>query len=169
MLADRGAAEVEEQPILLSVQADGLLVFRKGAVTSMKTILIVDDDANVRRSVRYVLKSQGYRVVEAASGVAALRQLTKEPADLVVLDLVMPQMDGTEVCDRMKSDPTLSQIPVLIFTMVRGEVCRDWSRYIKANAYMNKPFQVKELLEAVRELLGSPAGNETTLPLIKTA
>ena len=135
----------------------------------MKTILVVDDDANVRRSVRYVLKSHGYRVLEAPSGIAALSQLTKEPVDLVIMDLVMPQMDGTEVCDRMKSDASLSHIPVLIFTIVRGEVCRDWSRYIKANAYMNKPFQVKELLTAVKGLLGSPAGDEATLPAVGTA
>lgn len=135
----------------------------------MKTILLVDDDANVRRSVRYVLRGHDYRVIEAPSGAAALNLLHKQPVDLIVLDLVMPQMDGTEVCDRIKSDPALSRIPVIIFTIVRGEVCRDWARYMGADAYLIKPFQVRELLETVNALLGPRVGELPALPAATTA
>ncbi len=147
--------------MLWGFRENGRLVFSGGC--RMKTILVVDDDTNARRSVRYVLKSHGYRVIEAPSGVAALSSLKKESIDLVILDLVMPQMDGTAVCDQMKADTALSQIPVIIFTMVRGEVCRDWSRYVKANAYMSKPFQIRDLLAAVKQLLGSPVQDENAL------
>ncbi|MEW6325949.1 MAG: response regulator [Nitrospirota bacterium] len=135
----------------------------------MKTILVVDDDTNARRSVRYVLKSHGYRVIEAPSGEAALSCLRREPVDLVILDLVMPQMDGTAVCDQMKADAALSRIPVIIFTVVRGEVCRDWSRYMKADACMSKPFQIRELLAAIRGLLGGPADAPSLHSLAESA
>jgi len=120
----------------------------------MKTILLVDDDTNVRRSIRYVLKNQGYRIVEAHTGTAAIEVLRREPVDLVVLDLVMPEMDGTMVCDRIRSTPEWAQLPVIIFTVMRGELCRDWQHYVKADACLIKPFQVGELLAVVKKLLG---------------
>jgi len=120
----------------------------------METILLVDDDMNVRRSIRYVLKNQGYRIVEAHSGAAALDALRQGPIDLIVLDLVMPDMDGTIVCDRIRSTPEWAQLPVIIFTVMRGELCRDWQHYVKADACLIKPFQVGELLAVVRKLLG---------------
>ena len=132
----------------------------------MKTIMIIDDDANVRRSVRYVLKSHGYRIFEASSGTEALNQLQKEPVDLVILDLVMPQMSGMMICDRIKTDPALMEIPVVIFTMMREEVCRDWKRYLKANAFLIKPFQVRELLVTVDELLGGAIDAAETQPAV---
>jgi len=122
----------------------------------MQTILLVDDDMNVRRSIRYVLKNQGYRVIEASSGSAALEALRREPVHLIVLDLVMPEMDGTIVCDRIRSTPEWAQLPVIIFTVMRGEICRDWQHYVKADACLIKPFQVGELLAMVRKLLGRP-------------
>lgn len=120
----------------------------------MKTILLVDDDTNVRRSIRYVLKNQGYRIVEAHTGTAAIEALRKEPVDLVVLDLVMPEMDGTMVCDRIRATPEWASLPVIIFTVMRGELCRDWQHYVKADACLIKPFQVGELLILVKKLLG---------------
>jgi len=122
----------------------------------MQTILLVDDDTNVRRSVRYVLKNQGYRIIEAPSGSAALETLRREPVDLVVLDLVMPEMDGTIVCDRIRSTPAWSQLPIIVFTVMRGELCRDWRHYMHADACLLKPFQVGELLALVRQLLDRP-------------
>jgi len=120
----------------------------------MKTILLVDDDTNVRRSIRYVLKNQGFRIVEAHTGIVAMDVLRREPVDLVVLDLVMPEMDGTMVCDRIRSTPELASLPVIIFTVMRGELCRDWKHYVKADACLIKPFQVAELLDTVKALLG---------------
>jgi two-component system, OmpR family, response regulator len=119
----------------------------------VQTILLVDDDPNVRRSIRYILKNQGYRILEAHTGTAALETLRREPVDLIVLDLVMPEMDGTIVCDRIRSTPEWAQLPVIIFTVMRGEICRDWRHYVKADACLFKPFQVAELLMAVRKLL----------------
>ena len=119
----------------------------------MQTILVVDDDDNVRRAVRYILKNHGFRVLEAQSGDLALELLNKEAIDLVILDLVMPRMDGTEVCDQIRANPTRALLPVVLFTVVRREVCRDWTNYGKANACLTKPFQVKELVTTVTELL----------------
>jgi DNA-binding response OmpR family regulator len=119
----------------------------------MQTILLVDDDANVRRSIGYVLKNQGYSILEAHTGAAALETLRREPVDLIVLDLVMPDMDGTMVCDRIRSTPEWAPLPVIIFTIMRGEICRNWQHYVKADACLLKPFQVGELLMVVRKLL----------------
>ena len=128
----------------------------------MKKIMIIDDDGNTRRSIRYVLKSHGYQVVEAESGPIGLNRMRQEPVDLVILDLIMPQMDGTEVCDRIKADPLLGHTPVIIFTVMRGEVCRDWKQYVNAEACLVKPFQVGELLTKVHELTSraAPAADE---------
>lgn len=131
----------------------------------VKTIMIIDDDANARRSIRYVLTNHGYRVVEAASGPEALRQLHQGPVHLVILDLVMPEMDGLSVCDHLKNDPATRRIPVIIFTMMRGELCRDWKQYAKADACLAKPFQVAELLMKVTELLTQPAALPAAEPL----
>jgi DNA-binding response OmpR family regulator len=119
----------------------------------MQTVLLIDDDENVRRSIGYVLKNQGYRILEAHTGSAALDTLRREPVDLIILDLVMPEMDGTIVCDRIRSTPAWAQLPVIIFTIMRGEICRDWQHYVKADACLLKPFEVGELLMAVRKLL----------------
>ncbi|HUJ79902.1 MAG TPA: response regulator, partial [Nitrospiria bacterium] len=87
------------------------------------------------------------------SGSVALDTLRREPVDLIILDLVMPEIDGSIVCDRIRSTPAWSQLPVIIFTVMRGELCRDWQHYVNANACLLKPFQVGELLALVRSLL----------------
>lgn len=119
----------------------------------MQTVLLIDDDENVRRSIGYVLKTQGYRILEAHSGSAALDTLRREPVDLIILDLVMPDMDGTIVCDHIRSTPAWARLPVIIFTVMRGEIYRDWQHYVKADACLLKPFEVFELQMVVRKLL----------------
>jgi CheY-like chemotaxis protein len=155
------------RPIRLSTWM-GFLFDGRGGTMETKTIMIIDDDANARRSIRYVLKSHGYRVVEAPSGPEALRHLHQQPVHLVILDLVMPEMDGLAVCDHLKTNPATKHLPVIIFTVMRGELCRDWKQYAKADACLAKPFQVADLLMKVTELLDTPGTAVSNGPLAVT-
>ncbi len=119
-----------------------------------KRILVVEDDADVRRMLQHMLVSLG-QVVPAADGVEALSHLERDPSfDLVVTDLMMPEMDGLTLSKRMKSHPRLARIPVLMLTAKNTP--KDVIAGINAGArhYVTKPFKQQELLEKVKRALG---------------
>jgi len=116
-------------------------------------LLLVDDEPQIRMLTRAMLEKAGHSVEVAESGEEALRKLREKGADLVILDIAMPEMSGWEVCRAIKSDPATKHIPVLMFTvMTRDE---DVSRSFEsgADAHLKKPFTMRELLEAVETLL----------------
>jgi two-component system response regulator MprA len=116
----------------------------------MPSILVIDDDEQLRTALRRTLTFDGYRVVVARDGEEGLHQARTEEPDLVVLDLLMPGLDGLEVCRRLRSDGT---VPILVLT-ARDEVA-DRVRGLDAGAddYLVKPFAVDEFLARVRALL----------------
>ena len=125
----------------------------------MGYILAVDDDADVLTSVVEVLEEAGYTVKGASSGQAALELIARQLPDLVVLDIVMPEMDGLEVCRRIRADPFTSKLPV-IFLTARGRAT-DVVQGLDTGGddYLTKPFEVIELPARVRALLRrSPGG-----------
>lgn len=113
-------------------------------------VLIVDDEPRYLRLLRFNLESSGYRVVAAASGEEALRAATTHTPDLVLLDLRLPDMDGHEVCSRIRE---FSQVPVIMVT-AKGELA-DKVRGLKVGAddYITKPFSAPELLARVEAVL----------------
>jgi two-component system, OmpR family, response regulator len=116
----------------------------------MARILIVDDDAHIRELVRYFLSRTGFDVVEAADGPAALRLLDSTKVDCVVLDIMMPKMDGWELCKLLKEH---FDFPVLMLT-AKGETAQKVKGLnLGADDYMAKPFDTEELLARVRALL----------------
>ena len=126
----------------------------------MRKILVVDDDPDILDAVTMILESQGYQVATARDGVEGLANLKGEKPDLMILDLLMPKMDGFAVCKELQ-DPRWSEyksIPILILTSVREEASR--RRYeletgleLDVDDYIEKPFSPDILLERVGKLV----------------
>jgi DNA-binding response OmpR family regulator len=115
-----------------------------------KCILIVDDDPAIRKFVQVNLEARGYAVFTADNGENGIRMAEKEKPDLVLLDIVMPEMDGFEVCRRIRQ---WSQVPVIMLSAREGENDKDTCAACGANDYMTKPFVLRELLSQVKTLL----------------
>ena len=119
-----------------------------------KTILIVDDLVTLRQSVRVMLERRGYSVEEASDGYEALQKIAESRPDLVLLDLMMPGMNGDEVLKHIKADARLQGTSIIVLTAVADT----WQmrKYIEMGAadYLLKPFTVSTLLDRVRRALG---------------
>ncbi len=116
-------------------------------------VLIVEDEPDIRALVVHHLKREGYQVSAASNGEDALRQVQAAPPDLVLLDLMMPAMDGLEVCRRLRQDPATASLPIVMLTAKGDEVDRVLGLEIGADDYVVKPFSPKELLARVRAVL----------------
>jgi twitching motility two-component system response regulator PilH len=119
----------------------------------MSTVLIVDDSQTLRQMLSELLIKSGIQVVEAANGVEAKEQLQASVPDLIITDLIMPQMNGYELCRWIKNEPTLQAIPVLICSTKSEEFDRYWGMKQGADAYITKPFHPPELIKTVKQLL----------------
>jgi DNA-binding response OmpR family regulator len=115
-----------------------------------QTVLVVDDEEAIAEAVRARLESEGYRVVVAADGAQALDAAEREPPDLVVLDLMLPGMDGLEVCKRLQRD---RWVPVLMLTARTEEADKVAGFAVGADDYLTKPFSLRELAVRVRAIL----------------
>ena len=116
----------------------------------MARVLVVDDDVTVREVVVSYLRAAGHTVVEAADGGEALRAMRSEPADLLVLDLMMPGIDGLEVCRRLRAT---TDVPIIMLTALGAEVDRVVGLESGADDYVTKPFSPRELVLRVEALL----------------
>lgn len=124
-------------------------------------ILLVDDDPDLRVSMTTILESQAYRVATAKDGIECLEQIKKDPPELIILDLLMPRLDGFGVVKALKEDPRYAKyadIPILILTAVREEASR--RRYeletgleMDVDDYVEKPIAPPNLLHRVEKLL----------------
>jgi two-component system, OmpR family, response regulator RegX3 len=113
-------------------------------------ILVVDDEPAIVDAVSYALEGEGYDVASRADGEAALTAALDEPFDLVVLDLMLPKLSGTEVCRRLRAE---SDVPIVMLTAKDAEVDRVLGLEIGADDYVTKPFSIAELVSRVRALL----------------
>jgi two-component system, OmpR family, alkaline phosphatase synthesis response regulator PhoP len=119
----------------------------------MARILIVEDDADIADLIAHYLTHAGHQVRRLASGGEVLPSLRREPADLVVLDLMLPGMNGLAVCDAMRSDPATAAVPVIMLTARGEEADRIQGLERGADDYVTKPFSPKELTARVAALL----------------
>ena len=115
-----------------------------------ETLLLVDDDAMLRETLALNLRGAGYAVLTAADGVAALEQAQAQKPDLVILDLMLPELDGLTVCRSLRQS---SDVPVLMLTARTGELDKIVGLESGADDYLTKPFSVGELLARIRALL----------------
>ncbi len=116
-------------------------------------VLICDDNRQVRDLIAVVLGSESYRLRHAADGQAALNALAEDPADLVILDLHVPGIDGLAILQTIRSDPALAGTRVLLVTGDSAALEADWGRQQGADAHLSKPFTLDALKDTVRALL----------------
>jgi two-component system alkaline phosphatase synthesis response regulator PhoP len=117
-----------------------------------KKILIVDDEPNVRRLVHTIL-SKDFTVLEAEDGRQAIDVACAQKPDLILMDMLMPRMDGLTACYAIKNDPTTKSIPVLMLTAIGFELNVKLSQQMGADAYMTKPFTSQALLDKIAQFL----------------
>lgn len=118
-----------------------------------KTILIVEDEVELVEMVKMRLEANGYKVIAAYNGEDGLYWARKEKPDLILLDLMLPKMDGYEVCGTLKKDRDYADIPICIFTARAQESERRLGMELGADAYIIKPFEPSALIEKIKELL----------------
>ncbi|MCG7902173.1 MAG: response regulator [Candidatus Thiodiazotropha lotti] len=116
-------------------------------------ILVVDDEPNIVLSLEFLMKKAGYNVTTANNGVDALNSIKQQRPDLVLLDVMMPRMDGYEVCQAVRGDPELSSVRIIMLTARGRDVERDKGMALGADDYVTKPFATQELVEKVKSLL----------------
>ncbi len=119
----------------------------------MSTVLVVEDSVTQREMITDLLKGSGLNVTVASDGVEALEKIQSRSPDLVVLDIVMPRMNGYEVCRQIKANPKTQNIPVVMCSSKGEEFDRYWGMRQGADAYIAKPFQPTELVGTVKQLL----------------
>ena len=123
-------------------------------------ILVVDDEPDAVEMIEFNLKSNGYDVVTAADGEEALTKARAVLPNLIILDLMLPEVDGMEVCKILRRDPRTSGIPIIMLTAKAAEIDRVLGLELGADDYVTKPFSLRELVLRVKRLLRAEAGEE---------
>ena len=119
------------------------------------TIMLVDDEESIQKLLTYPLQREGYRVVQARDGEEALKRFAAEPFDLVVLDVMLPKLDGLEVCKQLRAS---SFVPIIMLTARDDEVDKVLGLELGADDYITKPFSIREFRSRVRALLRRATG-----------
>lgn len=118
-------------------------------------VLVVDDEPDTIELIQFNLKNAGYDIVTASGGAEALRKARSTEPDLIILDLMLPELDGLQVCKLLRHDPATAKIPVLMLTAKASEVDRIVGLELGARDYVTKPFSPRELILRVRNLLAT--------------
>jgi DNA-binding response OmpR family regulator len=119
-----------------------------------KTILVADDEPAVLRSLEFILKKEGYRVLTAVNGQEAYDLASQNLPDLVLLDVQMPRMDGNQVCRQLRDQESSSKLYIIMITAKGQESDRVNSMESGANEYITKPFSPRKVVARVKEILG---------------
>ena len=119
-------------------------------MTDSSTILLVDDDEAVRKVLSFPLERDGYEVIQAVDGEDALRRFDERPVDLVVLDIMLPKLDGLEVCKQLRAR---SSVPIIMLTARDDELDKVLGLELGADDYVTKPFSIREFRSRTRALL----------------
>jgi len=125
---------------------------------SKSIILIVEDEESLLKLESILLTSRGYQVRGVTSGEAALTEIAASKPDLVLLDIMMPGLDGFEVCRRIKQDPATSAIPVVMLTAKKNSQDQAKGVEVGADAYLTKPFKAVRIMEVIEGLLSGKKG-----------
>ncbi len=119
----------------------------------MKKILIADDEPNIVMTLDFLMRKQGYEVFLALDGQEAVEMIERETPDLAILDIMMPNLDGYEVCQFIKKNPSYKHCKVVFLSAKSKDIDIQYGLSIGASAYLSKPFSTRELTEQVRQLL----------------
>ena len=118
-----------------------------------KKILLIDDEPELVKAITIRFKASGYEVIPASDGQEGVDKAQGCKADLILLDIIMPRMDGYEVCKTLKADPKTKNIPIVIFTAAGQRDLEERCMAAGADAVIKKPFETTELLELVKKFL----------------
>ena len=127
-------------------------------------ILVVDDEPDVVRLIEFNLKAAGYDVITAEDGAEGLQRARSASPDLIVLDLMLPEVEGLEVCKLLRRDPATAQVPIIILTAKAAEVDRILGLELGADDYVTKPFSPRELVLRVKKRLQRQAEDKGGKP-----
>lgn len=119
----------------------------------MKKILVVDDEKDIVELIEYNLKKEGFSVIQAYDGEAAVSIAKKQQPDLLILDLMLPRMNGIDVCKAIRANPGTVDLPIIMLTAKTDESDKVLGLEIGADDYITKPFSIKELIARVRTIL----------------
>ena len=125
-----------------------------------KRILLVDDEPLILKGLKYTLEQEGYEIITAADGEEALKIFFEQPVDLVLLDVMLPKMDGIQVCQRIRES---SNVPIIMLTAKGEDMDKILGLEYGADDYMTKPFNILEVKARIKTILrraGQPAANE---------
>ncbi|MBD2296389.1 PAS domain S-box protein [Anabaena sphaerica FACHB-251] len=131
-----------------------------------KTILVVDDDVNIRELLRQQLENEGYNVREAKDGVDAIHQIKTHRPDLILLDVMMPQINGFDVAAVLKNDPQTADIPIIMLSIIEN---KERGYHIGIDRYLTKPIDTEQLLREIGSLLSQVTSNKKVLVVDKNA
>jgi CheY-like chemotaxis protein/predicted regulator of Ras-like GTPase activity (Roadblock/LC7/MglB family) len=131
----------------------------------MPKVLVVDDSLSVRKVVQRALESRRIEVLSAASGIEALEQIGREAPDLIVCDVIMPDMDGYQICDFVKKHPTLGHTPVLLISGIVNGTVLERAAKVRSDDVMRKPFAAEELLQRIESFLNAQSRTPSASPL----
>ena len=126
----------------------------KKTTNKTKTILIVEDELDIIKLLEARLKKNGYEVVSAKSGYEALYKYLRIRPSLILLDIMIPNLDGNEVCREIRREICDEKTPIIMLTAKKEDFDRIKGRVVGATVYMTKPFEIEMLLGKIKELLG---------------
>ncbi len=121
-----------------------------------KRVLLIEDEANIAEAIRFILTRDGWQVRVLGEGRAALATVAQYQPDLVILDLMLPDISGLDILTALRTDPATAPLPVLMLTAKGQGRDRDAAQRAGVSAFMTKPFANGDIRAAVRDLLGAP-------------
>jgi two-component system, OmpR family, alkaline phosphatase synthesis response regulator PhoP len=124
----------------------------------MRRILIVDDEPNIVLALELLMKKEGYEVHTVDDGERAVQAAKELRPDLILLDIMMPKMDGYEVCQRIRSDSLLKDVSIIMLTAKGREVEREKGLALGADHYITKPFSTRQVVMKVKEIMAARSG-----------
>ena len=129
-------------------------------------VLIVEDEPDIRDLLAFHLEREGYHVTRSRTGPDALRQVRARPPDLILLDLMLPELGGLDVCRRLRQDPRTASVPIVMLTARGEEVDRILGLELGADDYIVKPFSPKEVVARVRAVLRRAGARDGAAPVV---
>ena len=148
-----GASAMERTNIAQGMSVQGKAASEEKAEKETKRILIIEDTEDVVMLVKMYLESHCYEVLTAYDGQEGLEKAKTEKPDLIILDLMLPRINGYKVCGLLKNDARYTKIPVILFTAKAQEKDKQLGKEVGADAYITKPFEPEILLAKIKELL----------------
>lgn len=119
----------------------------------VKKILIIEDDPATSRLVEYSLRHEGYQVLSASNGLDGIRKALTEAPDLIILDVMLPGLDGFEICHRLRSEPDTAKLPIMMFSAKAQDMDRNTGLLVGADDYLTKPAAPADIVSHIEALL----------------